>query len=148
VLKTRSWLVHAIDIDPVAFFRALPKHFSNVTSLYVEGTSIASEVEGCYRQHAEPGPYLPEVGTIWPASKKLRCLFSKKLCEALGLLAAHAAPPELGDHFHLYKDSESILCWHDAFAVDLWLSSRIPEEIARAFASTLGRTYEPAQEHS
>jgi len=148
MLKEPYWQIDADGLDTTAFFRSLPHHFPDVTSLYIEGCSIAPNIESCYLRHAEPGPFLPEVGTIHPPSKKLRCAFSKALCEELAKLSEHAAEPEFGDHLHLFRGGEEILCWYDAFAHDLWLSSHLPEQSAKAFASVFGRSYEWVKEHS
>ena len=148
MLKEPYWQIDGNGLDSTAFFRALPIYFLDATTFYVEGCAIAPGVEGCYLRHAEPGPFLPERGTIFPTSKKLRCVFSKALCEELALLSEHAAEPELGDHLHLYRGDEHILCWYDAFAHDLWLTLDIPEDRARAFASVFGRKYEVVEEHS
>jgi len=148
MLKDAYWQIYADGLDTTAFFRSLPHHFPDVTSLYIEGCAIAPSIESCYLQHAEPGPFLPEVGTIHPPSKKLRCAFSKALCEELAKLSEHAAEAEISDHFHLFRGGEEILCWYDAFAHDLWLSSHLPEQRAKAFASVFGRSYELVRKHS
>ena len=141
MLRKPYWQIDGNSLDPSAFFRALPSHFPDATTLYVEGCGVAPAVEDCYRRHAEPGPFLPERGTLFPPSKKLRCEFSQTLCEELAQLSGNAAEPELADHLHLYRGEEHLLCWYDAFAHDLWLTLTIPEDRAGAFASVFGRKY-------
>jgi len=148
MLKEPYWQIDGDDLDATVFFNALPRHFPDVTSLYVEGCAIAPTIESCYLQHAELGPFLPEVGTIHPTSKKIRCAFSRALCEELAKFSEHAAEPEVADHLHLFRGDEEILCWYDAFAHDLWLSAHLPEQRAKAFASVFGRSYELVKKHS
>jgi hypothetical protein len=148
VLKEPYWQIDGDGLDSAAFFGALANRFPDATTLYVEGGSITPKVEACYLKHAEPGPFVPEPGTIRPLSKKLRCVFSKTLCDDLAELSKHAAEPELADHLHLFRGGEHILCWYDAFAHDLWLASQIPEQRIKLFASDFGRKYEMVKEHS
>ena len=142
MLNAPYWQIDGDGVDPASFFGALASLFPKDASLFVEGADIDRRVHACYLQHAEPGPYLPEAGTIRPISRKLRCALSPALCGELARLSEQAAEPEVADHLHVFINGEHVLCWFDAFAHDLWLSSQVPEEAVRALASRLGRPYE------
>ncbi len=136
-----SWVIAEGSVDSTAFFRALPKHFPEATTLYVEGTTIITEAEVLYRSHAQVGPYLAPPQTLWPVSTKLRCAFSAELCEALASLSLDAAEPELADHISLYAGDSPILEWHDAFANAMYLAASFPEERVRSFADEFALAY-------
>ena len=70
-------------IAPELFFRALPEHFPGATTLFIEGTVIASSVAALLDEHGEVGDFMPGANTLWPESKKLRCRFSAQLVSAL-----------------------------------------------------------------
>jgi hypothetical protein len=59
----------------------------------------------------------------------------------LAALAEQHAEPELLDHLTLYRDSEELLVWHDAFADVLLVSRTVPESVASSFADDLGLGY-------
>lgn len=136
-----SWWVEDEGIDSAAFFRLLPAHFPEATTLYVEGTSIAEDVLACYGRHAEAGEFLAERGTIFPRSQKLRCRFSAELCAELAALSEVQAEPELLDHLHVFKDTQFLLYWHDAFCNPFIISPVLPEERVAEFAKALGTSY-------
>jgi len=60
----------------------------------------------------------------------------------LGLPAGHHAEPELLDHLSLYKDTEELLLWHEAFANVLLISRRVPENRVADLATILGLSYQ------
>ena len=120
---------------------ALPE----ATTLYVEGGSIAPDVKDCYWTHREAGAYLPQVQTVFPRSEKFRCRFSANLADALAALGEKHAEPELLDHLAVYRDSEELVVWHDAFANVLLVSRTVPESIASSFAADLGLEYSSSQ---
>jgi len=128
-------------VDSARFFEALWKHFPGATTFYAEGTSIARDVTNCYRQHAEEGKYLPAAQTLFPRSAKFRCRFSAEFASALSGLAQRHAERELLDHLVVYKGSEELIFWHDAFANVLLVDSSVPEHVVRAFAADLGLPY-------
>jgi hypothetical protein len=67
--------------------------------------------------------------------------FSSNLVDALAALGEKHAEPELLDHLVLYKDSEELVVWHDAFANLLLVSRTVPESVASSFAADLGLEY-------
>lgn len=140
----KYWEIEEGPVDSGRFFQALWRHFPQATALYVEGGSIAHDVSECYRTNREDGEYLPSAQTIFPRSAKFRCRFSAELADALSALAEKHAEPELLDHLALYRDSEELLFWHDAFANVLLVSRAVPESVVSAFAADLGLAYSSA----
>ncbi len=135
------WEITKGKVDSARFFETLWKRFPEATTLYVEGDSIARDVTDRYRTHREEGEYLPRAQTIFPRSDKFRCRFSAGLVHALSALANSHAEPELLDHLALYRDSEELLVWHDAFTDVLLVSLTVPEGVVSLFAADLGLGY-------
>src|SRR5262245_57116075 len=127
------WEIEEGRVNSAQFFEALWKHFPDATTFYAEGTSISRDVKDCYLLYADEGPYLPKAQTSFPRSAKFRCRFSHSFASALSALAQRHAEPELLDHMALYKGSEPVVFWHDAFANVLLVSRRVPETVVRAF---------------
>jgi hypothetical protein len=134
----KFWEIQEGKVDSSVFFKLLIRYFPDATTLYIEGTAIADDVKKCYVKHFEVGDYLPGSQTKWPKSNDFRCAFSTDLMEEMALLAEHHAEPELLDHLSLYKGSDSLLEWHDAFANILLLPCSIPEETVSKFSKELG----------
>jgi len=103
-------------VDSTRFFKALPKFFPEATTFYAEGSSLSDDVRKCYEAHKEDGAYLPQAQTLWPVSEKFRCKFSARFMDQLAELTQNHAEPELLDHLSLYKGTEALVFWHDAFA--------------------------------
>ena len=135
------WEIEKGRVDSLRFFKALWTHFPDATTFYAEGNSIADDVRDCYRVHQEEGDYLPSRQTIFPRSATFRCRFSSSLTGALSALAGIHAEPELLDHLSLYRASEELMSWPDAFANVLLVSRSVPENVVAAFAAGLGLTY-------
>jgi hypothetical protein len=140
----KCWEIEEGRVDSARFFEALWRRFPEATTFYVEGSSVAPDVKDCYQMHREDGEYLPQAQTIFPRSDKFRCRFSIHLVEALSALAERHAEPELLDHLALYRDSEQLLLWHDAFANVLLVSRKVPESVVSSFAADLGLAYSDA----
>ncbi len=117
------------------------KYFSYATTIHIEGTSIAKDVITFYKNHLDNGEYLPVKQTIWPRSKCLRCKLSKKFIYGICQLSQNHAEPELMDHLSIYKGSQVVLVWHDAFSNYMLLSKSLPEETVAAFSKEFGLKY-------
>jgi len=141
----KYWEIGAGKVDSARFFETLWRRFPEATTLYVEGSSIAPDVKDCYRTHREDGEYLPATQTTFPRSAKFRCRYSAGLADALSALAETHAEPELLDHVALYRNSEELLFWHDAFANVLLVSGAVPENVVSSFAADLGLGYREAE---
>jgi len=141
----KYWEISEGRVDSARFFETLWRRFPEATTFYVEGASIARDVRECYRIHREEGEYLPRAQTLVPRSDKFRCRFSANLMGALSALAERHAEPELHDHLVLYRHSEELLVWHDAFANSLLVSRTVPESVVSPFAADLGLRYNSAR---
>lgn len=135
------WDIEGGRVDSTYFFKLVLSHFGDATVVFVEGTTINSDVLDCYKRHLGKGKYLPGKQTIWPVSKRFGCLFSESLMNELSQLSLTHAESELMDHFFVYEGDHAILEWHDAFANAILISKSIPEEIVASFASELGLEY-------
>ena len=132
------WELEAGGVEPELFFRALPEHFPDATTLFIEGTANASEVLALLGEHAEAGEFLPGANTIWPESKKLRCRFSAPLAKALAEASRTLSVPEVCDHVFLYRGDDYLLYWHDAFDGSAGLAPDLSSDHVDAFARALG----------
>ena len=132
------WEIEQGRVNSAQFFEALWKHFPEATTFYAEGTSISRDVKDCYLLYADEGPYVAKTQTLFPRPAKFRCHFSRSLTAALSALARRHAEPELLDHLALYKGTDPLVLWPDAFANVLLVSRRVPEAVVLAFAADVG----------
>lgn len=116
--------------------------FAEATTLYLEGSRIAEDVEAFFRSHVEAGPYLPDTQVLWTTGtlKQFRLPASPAVFEALALMAESHAEPELFEFLFLYRDAEPIVEYPDAFCdkSPIFISRQVAEERVRAFADGLG----------
>lgn len=121
------------------FFRTLLDTFPNATTVFVEGTSIAPNVDAFMRSAVEPGGYLPATQTIWPRAKRFRFRCDRTNMAALANLAVRHAEPELLDHLFLHDASVVLVEFPDAFGIDCpaYVSADCKEEDIRNFAALL-----------
>lgn len=138
---THLWTIGPGRVDSAQFFRLLPVHFRDATTLFAEGTSIEADVQSLFKASTDEGAYLPGAQTIWPKSLKFRCRFGAALCEQLALVAEHHAEPELLDHFFLYAGNDALLQWPDAFGQEMFLTLSLGEARVSNFANSLGLPY-------
>jgi hypothetical protein len=126
--------------DSAAFFRKLLAVLPAATTLFVEGTSVAPEVDAFLRTAAEPGDYLPARQTLWPRPKQYRLRCDGPTLAALADLSERHADPELLDHLSVYSGSTVLLEFPDAFGRDgcALCSADIEEQRLRSFAEMLG----------
>lgn len=122
------------------FLRHLPAALPNATTLFVEGTSFARDVDDFLRSAAEPGECLPKRQTIWPRPKQYRLRFDGPTLAALADLAERHAEPELLDHLFVYDGPTVLLEYPDAFGPDCpaLISAAADEQHLRSFAAVLG----------
>ena len=142
----KYWKIGVGNIDCATFLDALSKSFPEATTLYVEGTDISDDVKKCYNSHLEEGNYIAPTQTIWPKSEKYRLRFSRNLMDCLFSLAMPHAEPEFLDHLALYRESEELLSWPDAFSRSspMVVSRSVPESVVSQFAAELGLGYQLA----
>jgi hypothetical protein len=125
---------------PALFLRHLPAALPNATTLFVECTSFARDVDDFLRAAQEPGEYLPKKQTLWPRPKQYRIRFDGPTLAALADLAERHAEPELLDHLFVYDGSTVLLEFPDAFGPDcpVLISTATDEQRLRSFAALLG----------
>ena len=130
---------HVIDkkVDSSSFFNSLGIYFKDATTLFIEGTSISPIPLKCYNDNLQDGDYLPDRGTLFPKSIRLRCKFSVAMMNELSLIAGHQAEAELMDHFHLYKGDEPVIVWWDAFSDKMLVSNTVSKEIVDQFCTAI-----------
>ena len=136
LVSTAHWELTG-EPDPAVFLLGLGKVFATAATLFVEGNSIAPDVEQLLRNCAEPGEYLPERQTLWPRSTKLRVRFDVVVLADLAALAEHHAVPEICDHLFLYDDRAPLLEYPDAFFKGsvIYVSSSVSEDEVRRWAT-------------
>jgi hypothetical protein len=143
---TSYWALEETRISPSVFFRELPHHLPEATSLYIEGFSIAEDVKQVLLNHAQAGPYLPGSEshvriTGAPGTNYFRCEFSPSLLSELERLSELHAEPEICDHLLVYAGSEPILEFYDFPQNEIWLPITVNEERVCAMASALNMAY-------
>jgi len=137
-----AWDIDEGIRDAERFFALLPSMFPTATLFFAEGTSVARDVQQCYERFADPGPFLPGRDTVWPCSQTFRCSTSPAFFQALSVLSAQHANPEILDHLSLYERDRMIFHWHDAFANAIQLDGALPESTIAALAKPFGCHYE------
>jgi len=127
-------------LDSALFFRQLAAALPAASTLFVEGTSLARDVDDFLRSAAEPGDYLPKRQTLWPRPKQYRLRCDGPTLAALADLAERHAEPELLDHLFVYDGSRVLLEFPDAFGQDCpaLISADTDEQRIRGFAAVLG----------
>ena len=127
--------------DFALFFQRLMAALPDATTLFVEGTSVARDVDDFLTSAAEPGNYLPARQTIWPRPKQYRLRCDGPMLAALADLAERHAEPEVLDHLFVYNGSQVLLEFPDAFAgrdCPALISAEADESRIRSFAAALG----------
>jgi hypothetical protein len=110
-------LLHAIE--------ALPDD----AVLYVEGTSIAPDIEEFLRAHAIQSTTIITRGTAWPRSTTLHVRLDPGLVARLRELAERHAGPEICDHLVVYRDDDVLLSAYDAGSETVWVRRDLPAEV-------------------
>lgn len=110
---------------------------------YVEGTSIARDVQAFLAAHRAPHPARLVIGTLWPRPQAFHVPFSPETIVDLRVLAERHAQPELCDHFHVYRGETVLLEAHDLcdrhHRFDL--SGLVPEERIKMFCAQVNGSY-------
>ena len=148
--STSYWALEETRVDALVFFRALPRHLPEATSLFIEGSCIAENVKKVLLSHAQTGLYLPDPEPYEPYPGSLRrdffrCTFSPTLLSELEHLAEHHAEPELCDHLFVYVNNAPILEFYDFPHNEIWLPITVSEDRVRAIASALNMAYRKSE---
>lgn len=109
--------------------------------LYFEGGSPNKEIIDFMAAHAIPERVHIAYGTIWPRPRVFHVPAQSENIKLLADLAKRCAEPELAVHFHVYRDKEILLEWHDAFSQPMPFAGSLGEDTVRQFATALGAKY-------
>jgi hypothetical protein len=114
--------------DLHALLRGIEEAMPEDAVLYLEGTSIAREIEEFLRLNAvEPVAHVTS-GTAWPKPRSFHLPTTRPVLGGLRERAAGHAAPELCDHLVVYRDDEVLLSAYDAGAETVWVRRDLPEE--------------------
>jgi hypothetical protein len=117
--------------------RALGGLLPKGSILYFEGGSSVKPLVDFFHAHEIPEQSRVAVAILWPRPTCYHILATPENLQELAELAERHAAPELAVHFHVYRNAEVLLEWHDAFDQPMLLSGTLPSGKVRAFAETL-----------
>jgi len=120
--------------------RALVDLLPDGCVLYFEGGSPGQGLLAFQNTRQMPEQSHVAVSTLWP---RPRCCHMPATPQNLTDLAKAVKPWvtfELAVHFHIYRTTEVLLQWHDAFTEPMFLAGAFPENKVRAFADALAMT--------
>lgn len=120
--------------------RALADLLPDGCILYFEGGSPRDALLDILNTRQVPEQCHVAVGTLWP---KPRCYHMPATPQNLTDLAKAVEPCvtfELAVHFHVYRTTEVLLQWHDAFTEPMFLAGTFSENKVRTFADVLAMT--------
>jgi hypothetical protein len=123
-----------------AFFRSVPQLIPEATHLFLEGAP-APDFVAIISIHADQRAYTAPIGTAWSwpqRNQRFVLTASSALFAQLSEAAAQHAEPEICSHLHLYRDSESLVHWFDAFYDPLLVSKLVPRARVEAFCRAAG----------
>jgi hypothetical protein len=125
--------------DLYELLRAIDEVMPRDATLYIEGTSVAADVERFLAQRPADAWHEVEAGTLWPKPKVFHLPLSGTSLTELRELAARHAEPEICDHLVVYREGEALLWAHDAGHGDVLVSRDLPREtLSRLEASLAG----------
>jgi len=127
--------------DFPSLLRAVHEWFPEDSVLYFEDGSPNEEIRAFMATHAVPETVHIAYGTIWPRPKVFHVPATPENIDLLADLAERCAEPELAVHFHVYREREVLLQWHDAFTQPMLLAGALGENVVREFAAAFGGTF-------
>jgi hypothetical protein len=139
-LFVSAWEVGGIKIA-YTFFSALVEVLPLPVKLCFEGISISSDVRKLLATNVVAATIQIPPGTIWPKPSVFHVLATEQFILELAAVASKHAEPEVCDHFHVYKDSQGLMQWYDAFDLPLLIDQSITEVRLRGFCNKLGVQY-------
>lgn len=106
-------------------------------TLFVEGTSIAEEVQSLLARHEIAAGRSDLSGTVWPRSKQFHVSVTDSLMDELQRLAETHAEPEVLDHLvDTYDASGHVqLAAYDAGFDPIWIARNLPSSVAGQIAA-------------
>ena len=146
-METHWWLTDPKRLEPGAFFAAVGKFFPRATTLFVEGTVIASDVLELYASNTEQGSFLPGAGILSRSAKRIRCRWSQQLMNSLIGMQSNHSECEIASDLYIYAGSSPLIEWPDAFDESMWIAGSVCEKTVAAFAAELGITCDLVDHH-
>jgi len=135
------WYIDEGIRNAESFFRVLPKLFPDANLFIAQGSRIADDVAGFYRQHTPAVPSRPADLSRFTLTRRYFCLPSPEFFLELARFAAEKPREQLLHHLYLYRDGHQLIEWHDAFANSLFLSADLAESTIAALADKFGVRY-------
>ena len=131
------WVIEDLT-HPVSFFERLPDLLPADSILYVEGTSIATDVAEFYLSNRAPNAVAVVRDTIAPVPDVYHFAFSCDVCATLRRFAESRRVSEMFDHIKGYRGETLLFTFHDAFDGWLRISEHLPDETVARFCRELG----------
>lgn len=136
------WLINFTKSDITLFIREMGILFPQGSIIYLEGTSISSDVQEYLHSICVKLTARLEIGTIWPRPKIFHIPLVDEYLQKLAEFAETHVMPQICDHLHvLYKDNEILLQGYDIFDKIVYLSNKIDENLIRAFCTKINCKY-------
>lgn len=120
--------------------RALADLLPDGCILYFEGGSPGRGLLPFLRTRQVPEQCHVAVGTLWPRPQRYHVPATPQNLTDLAKTIEPYITFELAVHFHVYRTTEVLLQWHDAFTEPMFLAGAFPENKVRAFADALAMT--------
>src|SRR5262249_47323793 len=135
-----QWVIEGLK-DAGPFFDHLSILVPADSTLYIEGTTIVSEVANLYAAHRDYSPVAVILDTIWPEPAIYHVIFSPELTAGMRQLLEKHSVEEMFDHIKGYKNKTLLFTFHDAFEGSMRVSEHVPEAAVAAFCQPLGVSY-------
>jgi hypothetical protein len=124
--------------DFYALLRAIDEVMPRDAILYVEGTSIASEVKDFLASRRALATYPIEPGTLYPKPAAYHLPLADPNLTDLRSIAERHAEPEVADHLAVYRGNELLLTAYDSGNGEVYVARSLPTERLQALRSALG----------
>ncbi len=138
--KTPYWVIKGFRDFPI-FIRSLSNLFPKDSVLYLEGSSIADDVQEFLEMRKSKETTKVAIGTIWPRPKAFHMKLTDENISGLATLAENHAGPEICDHLHVYKNNNVLLEAHDVGDQCISLNGQLSEDQIKALCTKLGSEY-------
>jgi hypothetical protein len=138
--KAAYWVIKGFRDFP-AFLKSLGNLFPSGAVLYVEGTSIARDVQDFLRSKCPEKTTKVGMGTIWPRPQTFHMALTPENVSGLAKLAQQHALPEVCDHLHVYKENQVLLEAHDIADQCVSLSGNFSADRMKQLCAELGSQY-------
>jgi hypothetical protein len=139
IAETECWRISGVR-NAEAFFQSVPQLIPEATHLFLEGAP-APDIMAIILTHADQREYAAPIGTVWSwpqRNQRFVLAASSALFARLSEAAAQHAEPEICFHLHIYRDSEPLVQWFDAFDDPLFVSKVVPRARVEQFCLAAG----------